>query len=124
LPFESFEYYAEKLQTAIDLLEEDKDGEEDDSNKDEKIETEYDPEKTHDIWEDSGDIDEKTLKEFTEKFISNSQKGNIPDYLGGIIASLKNSRGELPWNLYLKRLMGNVLSSKKKTITRRNRRQP
>ncbi|MDV3425727.1 MAG: VWA-like domain-containing protein [Bacillota bacterium] len=124
LPFESFEYYAEKLQTAIDLLEEDKDGEEDDSNKDEKIETEYDPEKTHHIWEDSGDIDEKTLKEFTEKFISNSQKGSIPAYLEGMISSLKNSRGELPWNLYLKRLMGTALSDKKKTITRRNRRQP
>ena len=124
LPFESFEYYAEKLQTAIDLLEEDKNGEEDDSNKDEKIETDYDPEKTHDIWEDSGDIDEKTLKEFTEKFISNSQKGSIPAYLEGMIASLKNSRGELPWNLYLKSLMGTILSNKKKTITRRNRRQP
>lgn len=124
LPFESFEYYAEELQTAIDLLEENKDGEEDDSNKNEKIETEYDPEKTHDIWEDSGDIDEKTLKEFTEKFISNSQKGSIPAYLEGMIASLKNSRGELPWNLYLKRLMGTTLSDKRKTITRRSRRQP
>ena len=124
LPFESFEYYAEKLQTAIDLRDEDKDGEEDDSNKDEKIETEYNPEKTHHIWEDSGDIDEKTLKEFTEKFISNSQKGSVPAYLEGMISSLKNSRGELPWNLYLKSLMGTVLSNKKKTITRRNRRQP
>lgn len=124
LPFESFEYYAEKLQTAMDLLEENKDGEEDDSNKDEKIETEYDPEKTHDIWEDSSDIDDKTLKEFTEKFISNSQKGSIPDYLEGMISSLKNSRGELPWNLYFKRLMGTIESEKKKTTTRRNRRQP
>ena len=41
-----------------------------------------------------------------------------------MISSLKNSKGELPWNLYLKRLMGTVESNKKKTITRRNRRQP
>ena len=41
-----------------------------------------------------------------------------------MIASLKNSKGELPWNLYLSRLMGTVESNKKKTITRRNRRQP
>jgi predicted metal-dependent peptidase len=124
LPFEPFEYYVEKIQIAIDLLEEDKDAAEDDSNTGEKIETDYDPEKNHDIWEDSSDIDEKTLKEFTEKFIDDSQKGNIPNYLESMISSLKNSKAELPWNLYLKRLMGTVESNQKKTITRRNRRQP
>lgn len=124
LPFKPFEYYVEKLQTAIDLLEADEDGAEDDSNKEEQIETDYNPAKSHDIWEESSDIDEKTLKEFTEKFISSSQKGTIPNYLESIIASLRNSKGELPWNLYLKRLMGTVESDKKKTITRRNRRQP
>ena len=125
LPFKPFEYYVEKIQTALDLdLEEDKNDTEDDSNKDEKIETEYNPEKTHDLWEDSSEIDEKTLKEFTEKFINNSQKGTIPDYVESMISSLKNSNGELPWNLYLKKLMGTVESNKKKTITRRNRRQP
>ncbi|MDR3560438.1 MAG: VWA-like domain-containing protein [Negativicutes bacterium] len=124
LPFEPFEYYVEKIQTAIDLLEADNDGAEDDSNKDETIETDYNPEKTHDIWEDSSDIDEKTLNEFTEKFVNNSQKGSIPNYLESMIASLKNSKGELPWNIYLKRLMGTVESNKKKTVTRRNRRQP
>jgi predicted metal-dependent peptidase len=132
-PFEPFEYYAEKLQTAIALLEEDKDAAEDDSNLDESnkedsakndnIETEYSAEKTHHLWEDSSDIDEKTLKEFTEKAINNSQKGIIPAYLEGMIAALKNSKGELPWNLYLNRLMGTVESNKKKIITRRNRRQ-
>lgn len=124
LPYEPFEYYVENIQTALNLLEEDKDGVEDDSNKDEKIETDYNPEKTHDIWEDSSDIDEKTLQEFTEKAINSSQKGTIPSYLESMIASLKNSKGELPWNLYLSRLMGTIESNKKKTITRRNRRQP
>lgn len=124
LPFKPFEYYAEKIQTAIDLLEEDKAGAEDDSHINETIETDYNPEKTHDIWEDSTDIDEKTLEEFTEKVINASQKGIIPNYLESMIASLKNSKGELPWNIYLKRLMGTVESNKKKTITRKNRRQP
>ena len=94
------------------------------ANENENIETQYNPENTHDIWEESNDIDEKTLKEFTEKFINNAEKGKIPHYLEGMISSLKNSKGELPWNLYLKRLMGTVESNKKKTITRRNRRQP
>jgi len=88
------------------------------------IENEFSPEKTHDIWEDSDDIDKQALKEFTEKFIDNSQKGINPAYLEDMISILKNSKGELPWNLYLNRLMGTIESNKKKTITRRNRRQP
>ncbi|AJA48328.1 hypothetical protein CPAST_c22580 [Clostridium pasteurianum DSM 525 = ATCC 6013] len=124
LPYKPFEYYAEKLRAVIDLVEEGKDVPKDNDNKDKKIETEYSPENTHDIWEDSSEIDEKTLKEFTEKFINSSQKGTIPDYLDSVILSFKNSKGELPWNLYLKRLMGTVISNKKKTITRRSRRQP
>lgn len=124
LPFEPFEYYAEKIQTALDLLEVVEDDTEDDSYNDENLETAYNPEKTHDIWEDASKLDEQTLKEFTEKFIDASQKGKLPNYLESMISSLKNSQGELPWNLYLKRLMGSVESNKKKTITRRNRRQP
>ncbi|WP_088189326.1 VWA-like domain-containing protein [Desulfosporosinus sp. FKA] len=128
LPFKPFEYYAEKLQAAIDLLEADEDDDEDESadesNQDDKIETDYNPEKDHDVWEESSDIDERTLKEFTEKIINDSLKGNLPNYLAGMISLLRNSKGELPWNLYLKRLMGTVESNKKKTITRRSRRQP
>lgn len=123
-PYEPFEYYVEKIQTELDLLEEDEDGEEDDSDKYGDIEIDYKPEKTHDIWEESDDIDERTLREFIEKFIDSSKKGKIPAHLENIIAALKNSKGELPWNLYLSRLMGTVESNKKKTITRRSRRQP
>jgi len=123
-PYETFEYYVDKIQTELDLQEVDEDGEENDNIEDDNIEKEFDPEKTHDIWDESDEIDEKTIKEFTEKFIDSSQKGSIPTYLEGMISSLKNSKGELPWNLYLSRLMGSVESKRKKTITRRNRRQP
>ncbi|HAK73007.1 MAG TPA: hypothetical protein DCP36_04425 [Sporomusaceae bacterium] len=122
LPFEPFEYYVEQIQTALDLLEVVED--ETDSKADEKLVPAYDPEKTHDIWEDSSEIEEETLREFTGKFIEASQKGTIPNYLASILTSLRNSKSELPWNLYLKRLMGTVESGQKKTITRRNRRQP
>ena len=146
LPFKPFEYYLEEIQTALDLLEADEDAadesdldDSDDASKDkadaaddaatdrdpdETIETEYNPEKTHDLWADSSDIDKKSLQEFTEQFIANAQKGSLPNYLASMISSLKNSKGELPWNLYLKRLMGTVESNNKQTITRRNRRQP
>ena len=123
-PYETFEYYVEKIQTELDLQEVDENGEEVDNYENEGVETEYNPEHTHDIWDESDEIDEKTLKEFTEKFASLAQKGEIPNYLGSLISSLKNSKGELPWNLYLKKLMGTIESNKKKTITRRNRRQP
>lgn len=130
LPFKPFEYYVGAIQTALDLLEADEDAadesdtdEADDRHNDE-VETTYNPEKAHEVWEDSSDVDEKTLQEFTEKFIDNAQKGHVPNYLENMISSLKNSKGELPWNLYLKRLMGTVESNKKKTVTRRNRRQP
>ena len=120
--YKTFEYYLEKIQTELDLQEENDEGEEIDSN--ENVAMEFDIEKTHDSWDESDEIDEKTLKEFTEKIADNSQKGSIPTYLEGMIKSLKNSKGELPWNLYLKKLMGTVEANKKKTITRRNRRQP
>ena len=122
-PYNSFEYYAENIQSVLNVLEENEEGEEDDSWGEES-ENGYDPETTHDLWDESESIDEKTLRDFTEKFISNSEKGIIPIHIEGMIASLKKSKGELPWNLFLKKLMGTVESNKKKTITRRNRRQP
>ena len=125
--YETFEYYVEKLQIAFDLQEEDDEGElhdTEDSPDNENIETEYSAEKTHDIWEESEDIDEKTMEEFTEQFVKYAQKGSLPGYIENLIASLKESKGELPWNLYLNRLMGTIESHKKKTITRRSRRQP
>lgn len=130
-PYQSFEYYAQKLQIAIDLLDDEENAPEDDRednenahDKEEQIETEYSAEKTHDLWEESSDIEEKTLQEFTEKLVSSAEKGEIPSYLNNIITSMKNSRGELPWDLYLHRLMGTLESNRKKTITRRSRRQP
>ncbi len=121
-PYNTFEYYAENIQNVLNVLEEDDEGEEDDSWGEE--DNGFDPETTHDLWDEYDDIDEKMLKDFTEKFISNSEKGVIPVHVEGMIAALRKSKGELPWNLYLKKLMGTVESNKKKTITRRNRRQP
>ena len=120
--FKTFEYYFEKIQTELDLQEENDEGEIVDNN--ENVAVDFDAEKTHDIWEECIEIDEKTLRDFTEKFADNAKKGSVPTYIENMIKSLKNSKGELPWNLYLKKLMGTIEANKKKTITRRNRRQP
>lgn len=128
-PYETFEYYLNKIQIALDLLEDDDEGEEDDRREDEHDESQpfkdqYNPENTHAIWEETDEIDEKTLTAFTKKQALTAQKGEIPTYLGNMIAALKNVKGELPWQLYLDKLMGRLESQKKKTVTRRNRRQP
>ncbi|MGL4452834.1 MAG: vWA domain-containing protein [Sarcina sp.] len=122
-PFESLEYYVDKIQTQIDLEEVDeKDGEEIDEPQ--EVETDFDPEKAHDIWDESDELDENIMREFTQKAIDQAMRGELPDYLGRMIDKLKNSKGEISWNIYLKKLMGTIESNRKKTITRRNRRQP
>ncbi len=145
---ETFESYLEKIQAALNQQEETDDEDKDHSDTDNKsrkadlhdnnlkpvdgndtskfdlFETEYNVEKTHAIWNESEENKEKVLLEFTEKAVDNAMKGELPSYLSGLIEGLKNSGGELPWNLYLNRLMGTMESRKKKTVTRRNRRQP
>ena len=117
------EYYAKEIQKALDLLEEDDESGEDDS-KDKHIEKEYDARKTHDLWEESIEVDEETLENFTQKYAMLSEKGKVPLYLEGILKGLRNEKGEIPWNLYLKKIMGTLESDKKKTVARRSRRQP
>lgn len=122
--YNTLEYYAEKIQSELELMEENDEGEEDDSQMTNSMVESYNPEKMHDMWQESDEFDEKTLREFAEKVINTSQKGTIPSQVESLIANLKNSQGEIPWNIMLKKLMGTVESNKKKTITRRNRRQP
>ncbi len=71
----TMEYYVDKIQNALNLLEEEDESQEDDS-KDKHIEKEYNPAKTHDLWEESIEIDEETLKNFTEKFVTVAEKVN------------------------------------------------
>ncbi|MEG1256237.1 VWA-like domain-containing protein [Clostridium sp.] len=120
-PYNSMEYYVDNIQQELNLLDDDE-GEEDHNKND--IEDEYDPKKTHDIWEESKSIDDKTIQQFTEKFATLSDKGKIPIHIESLIKALGANENEIPWNLYLKRIMGTLESSKKKTITRRSRRQP
>jgi len=122
-PYMTMEHYAGNIQMALNLLDEKDESLEDDSKED-HIEKEYDASNTHDLWEESTVIDDETLENFTEKFASLSEKGVVPLYLAGILKKIKVNKGEIPWNIYLKKLMGTLEGDKKKTITRRSRRQP
>ncbi len=119
----TMEYYVDKIQMALNLLEEEDEDQEDDS-KDQHIEREYNASKTHDLWEESTEIDEETLKNFTEKFVGFAEKGAVPLYLEDMIKGIKGNKAEIPWNMYLRKMMGTLEGDKKKTITRRSRRQP
>ncbi len=122
--YETFEYYVSELQKAMNLQEVDDEGEENDAVEGDEVKEEYDPYTTHDLWEQSDQLEEQVEQAFIEKFIQEAQKGNVPSYIEGMIKSLNKSKGELPWNLYLKRLIGKIPSGQKKVVTRRNRRQP
>ena len=124
LPFETFEYYAEKIQAAIDLLPTDTDGALDDSRLDEALEEKYEIQRTHDLWQESSEIDTKTFLEFTEKLAFQAQKGTPPAYILSMLEALAAHKSELPWNLYLKQVLGTVANARQKTTARRNRRQP
>jgi len=122
-PYMTMESYAKTIQGALNLLEEEDESEEDDS-KEKNIEKEYDVSKTHDLWEESIEGDEENLENFTQKFAAFAEKGKVPLYLEGILKGLKSGKGEIPWNLFLKKIMGTLENDKKKTVSRRSRRQP
>lgn len=123
-PFETFEYYADRIQEAIDRLGQTRDAPEEGTRSEETIETTFDPDKTHELWEESEVPDDQTLEKFTEKFVDAAMKGKVTDYLEGMIANLKKKANALPWYWYLRKIMGSIACEHKKTTTRRNRRQP
>jgi len=122
-PFMTMEYYAGEIQLALSLLSEKDENEEDDS-KENIIEKEYDAERTHDLWKESTEVDEETLRNFTEKFAMLSDKGSTSAHIQGLLQRLSRNKAEIPWNIYLKRIMGTLEGDKKKTVSRRSRRQP
>lgn len=122
-PYQALEYYVEELQLALALQEDKKEleaGSEDNAS----IERVYNPERTHDLWEEHDEVEAGTLWEFTQKAMGASRKGEIEAYLENMIEAFRVDKSELPWNLYLNRIMGTIEGKPRKTITRRDRRQP
>lgn len=124
---ESAEYYAEKIQNAIEKLIKDSGTEipKEAFNKSEsKSEYVLDIEKTHDIWtQDNNDFNMEYINELTKKTVENAKRGKVPISIEKAISSL-NKKAEISWNDYLKKTLGTMPSGYKKTITRKDRRQP
>ncbi|NEU03453.1 MULTISPECIES: VWA-like domain-containing protein [Clostridium] len=123
-PYRSMEEYILEIQKELDLLDDNKDGEEEDTKENDSIEKEYDVARTHDSWGKSDFYDEKIVKSITQKIVNDSKKNNVDFYVENILSDLNSNNNKISWNLYLKKIMGTLEKGRKKTITRRNRRQP
>jgi predicted metal-dependent peptidase len=78
----------------------------------------------HDKWnENQFEIDDAQFIEVTKKIIQNSIRGTIPKGVEGLINNLLQ-KPEISWKDYLRRMLGTIPSGNKKTITRKDRRQP
>lgn len=124
---ESMEWYAKEIQKGIDKLNSDK-GEkiiEDKVHGDSKlIKRKHDSVHAHDLWWNSeDDLNLEQLKEITKKAANNASKGKIPSQFQQIINDL-NKVSEISWKDYLRKIIGTLPSGHKKTITRKDRRQP
>lgn len=82
----------------------------------------FDIDKAHDIW-DEIDIDKESITSLTKKIAISAYNQNTPIGLQNIILAYDEKR-EISWESVLKNSIPKVKSGYKKTIVRRNRRQP
>lgn len=95
--------------------------------KEEKITSDKDKheinmQESHELW-DEINISEEDIKSLTEKTAISAYNDKMPDALKNIILSY-NKVPEIPWQIVLKNMLPSVKYGYKRTITRRDRRQP
>lgn len=123
----TMEEYAKIIQEGINKLKDTKDPEvsqEKMMGDDNFIKRTHDPAHAHDVWSESEDsFNLEQIKELTKKTASNAVRGKIPNEFKDIIEEL-NQKSEISWKDYLRKVVGTLPSGYKKTITRKDRRQP
>lgn len=112
------EIYAEKIERAIKKKEKHIINNE----KDDSICSVIDLSKAHDIWSEA-QLNKDFLKDLTKKTAINAFKGKGPKDIEAIINAY-TERPEISWKDLLKKLLPSLRAGQKKTVTRRNRRQP
>jgi predicted metal-dependent peptidase len=113
----SIEEYSEEIYKSIkSRIKKDKIDKGDDSK------YEIDISKAHDLWEEI-QVSEEDIKSLTKKTAISAYTKNTPRGLENIILAYKE-KAEIPWQDVLKNILPTVKSGYKKTITRRDRRQP
>ncbi|MFL0251489.1 VWA-like domain-containing protein [Clostridium neuense] len=117
------EYYADKLQKSINKRINSKGKKVNGKNSKGNF-NEFDVVYSHDLWKESiSKFDYEQIDSLTEKLVRNSAKGKLPRKVEEYIKNL-NRKAEISWQDYLKKIAGTLPHGYKKTITRRNRRQP
>ena len=114
----SIEEYAENIQNAI---KERMEKSSKDKNSD-SIAREVDIAKAHEIW-DNIDVSDNSIKENVKKIAISLKSSGKPDEILKLIDGFEQKE-ELSWQSILQRMIPTVKSGYRKTITRRNRRQP
>lgn len=113
----SIEEYAEEIYKSIkSRIKENKVNKDDDSKYD------IDMSKAHDLWENI-QISEEDINNLTKKTAISAYAKNTPQGLEEIILAYRE-KAEIPWQVVLKNILPTVKSGYRKTITRRDRRQP
>lgn len=115
---ESCEVYAEKIDKVI--RENVKIDNKDISNS--EIEDRISIDKAHDIWNEIKEGNEQ-INDIMKKNAISSANGKIPLEFLKILNGL-GGKAEISWQGLLRKLLPHLISNSKKTITRRNRRQP
>ncbi|URZ06699.1 vWA domain-containing protein [Clostridium felsineum] len=117
------EYYVKVIQENINKkIKKKKDGLE--ANNEAKIYREFDEMNIHKIWNETHDKDyENQIEELKNKIIRNAAKGKLPAKVQQYVDYM-NRKAEISWQDYLKRAIGTLPKGYKKTITRKDRRQP
>lgn len=113
----SIEEYAEEIYKSIKSRIRKEKIENDDESK-----YDVDMSKAHDLWEEI-EVSEEDIKNLTKKTAISAYSKNTPKGLEKIILAYKE-KAEIPWQVVLKNILPTVKSGYKKTVTRRNRRQP
>ena len=112
------EVYAEKIEKAIrdkvtTIME---------SNEDNDISSMIDISTVHEVWEESN-LNEDSIKDMTKKTAISAYNGKGPKDIEAIINSY-TEKAEISWQDALKKAIPSLRAGEKKTIMRRNRRQP
>ncbi|NLL31180.1 MAG: hypothetical protein GX258_09115 [Clostridiales bacterium] len=113
----SIEVYAEEIEKIIKEKLKNKM-----KSDDKDIGTVIDISKAHDAWEES-DLNKDSIKELTKKVAISSLKDKAPEDIKKIIASYKEIP-QISWQDELKSMLPTIRAGQRKTITRKNRRQP
>lgn len=121
-PYDTLENYAEQIQRGIDWKKKSNTTTTDQVTDSDK--PQFDPAHAHDLWETTEAADPQTMVKFTEKYLDEADKGNLPSHLSSAIAAIKSENPALPWDWYLRRMAGTLSCGTKHTTARLSRRQP